>query len=197
MPDYRYNEAAGRYTNGRGQFVPAARVRATLDQTLATTAKRATALGDALQAGRISVATWNIEMRALIKGAHLYSGALAKGGWAQMTQADYGRIGQIVRKQYSYLEAFTRQIEKGLPLDGRFLRRVTMYVQAGRQTFHAVQRTLMRARGMTEERNRLGIAEHCDGCLQETARGWVPIGDLAPIGTRDCLAHCKCDVEYR
>lgn len=48
-----------------------------------------------------------------------------------------------------------------------------------------------------EERNILGIAEHCASCIRETKRGWVPIGTLIPVGLRDCWFGCKCTVGYR
>lgn len=47
------------------------------------------------------------------------------------------------------------------------------------------------------ERNLLGIADHCAGCIIETKRGWVPYGTLIPLGQRDCKAGCRCTIIYK
>lgn len=152
----------------------------------------------ALKEGRISVAEWQIETAATIKQMHLASTAAARGGWAQLTPADLGRAGQIVKKQYGYLGDFARQIESGeQPLDGRFLRRVDLYAQAARGTFHTFDGLEQQARGKTEERNVLHASESCAGCIEQSGRSWVGIGELIPVGSRSCLVNCKCDIEYR
>ena len=52
--------------------------------------------------------------------------------------------------------------------------------------------------GLTEERNVLEPgAEHCQDCLDETARGYVPTGKIMPIGQRACRANCACVVQRR
>jgi hypothetical protein len=48
-----------------------------------------------------------------------------------------------------------------------------------------------------EERLVLGDAEHCQGCIDDNARGFVPIGTLAPIGSRECRQNCRCHFSYR
>lgn len=196
---YRFNERAGRYIDGRGRFVPNTMVRAELDKTLQTSQQAMRNLSGGLRTGKISLADWQTGMMREIKNTHLSSAALAKGGWAQMTPADYGRVGAEVKKQYAYLDNFAQQIASGEQrLDGVFLRRADMYFEAGRGTFHDVERLEKGKRGMTEERSILDpSARHCDGCLQEAARGWVSIGSLVRIGARDCLTRCRCMIEYR
>jgi hypothetical protein len=134
------------------------------------------ALAEQLRTNQISLDAWLLEMRTLVKDVHLYSAAAAKGGWAQMAQADYGRVGQIVRKQYDYLDVFANDIANGLPLDGRFLRRVALYGEAGRATYHDVEALEMDVRGMDEERNVLHPADHCGDCVEMTRLGWVKRG---------------------
>jgi hypothetical protein len=58
----------------------------------------------------------------------------------------------------------------------------------------------MRDRGYDEESNLLAPAEHCEGqgsCVEQTTRGWVPVGSLIPIGGRLCVTNCKCQIRYR
>lgn len=192
----RFNAAAGRYQDRQGRFVNAATVRRDLDRALDESARAVAALADELRARRISLGEWELRMRAEVKTVQLYSAAVAKGGLAQLTSADLGRVGRETREQYAYLRNFALQIQAGLHLDGRFRRRTAMYAQAGRGLFHRVERSEMARRGYTHESNVLAASDHCDGCVGETARGPVPIGELVPIGQRTCLSGCRCRVAY-
>jgi hypothetical protein len=194
---YRWNEVAGRYIAPNGQFVSFEQIRLYLDATLDTSEQKVLSLARSLQSGKITLQEWQLGMRDTLKSIHLASSALAKGGWAQMSQADYGRVGFRLKEQYAYLEKFAKQIENGYLLDGRFLNRVQLYAQSGRLTYHMVQRSEMLIRGMTEEQNILGAADHCSECVSETARGWVPIGDLVLVGQRICMTNCRCHVGFR
>lgn len=133
-----------------------------------------------------------------MKSVHLYSTAVARGGWDQVSQGDYARLGPRLKTQYKYLDNFAGQVSRGeVALDGRFLQRADLYGQAGRGTYWQVNSRVHNEAGYTEERNVLNEAEHCDGCLAESARGWVSIGELVPIGERDCHANDRCEIEYR
>jgi hypothetical protein len=191
-----WNAKAGRYTIG-GRFVKQSEIRKALDASLAATSRTMANLSARLQKGNITLIEWERLMREAVKDAHLFSAALAKGGWAQMTQADYGRVGQMVRMQYTYLNRFAADIESGMNLDGRFKARTEMYMEAGRTTYYNMYDQVQKKLGKTEERNILHSAEHCVQCIEQTGLGWVPIGELVQIGNRLCLTRCKCDKEYR
>lgn len=195
---YTYDERSGRYRSADGRFVPASAIRAELDAVLAREAKAMQALGEQLRARTISVARFELAMRERIKSMQLASAALGKGGWAQMNSASYGRAGQIIRTQYEYLRGMVQDIAAGRQLrDGTLTRRVMLYAQAARPTYEAIRGLEMAVRGFDEERNVLHPADHCAGCLGETARGWVPIGSLVPIGSRDCMVNDHCTTEFR
>lgn len=200
MPDpgFRYNAKAYSYVDERGRFLSRREVRDVLDNALANNGKIVRDLTQQLREGRISLADWQTGMAREIKNVHLYSAAAARGGWAQMTQADYGRAGQRIATQYRFLRGFAEDIASGKqPLNGRALERAAMYSEAGRNTFHHVEREEMEVRGMTEERSILHANDSCEGCLEEEAAGWQPIGEGVPIGERDCLTRCKCTTDYR
>jgi len=55
----------------------------------------------------------------------------------------------------------------------------------------------MQQNGFSEESNELGEADHCDGCLEETSKGWQPIGTISMPGDRQCTVRCKCTMRYR
>jgi hypothetical protein len=200
MPDpgYRYNARAYSYVDPQGRFLSRTEVRDALDNALANNGDVVRALSQQLRDGAITLADWQTGMAREIKNVHLYSAAAAKGGWAQMTPADYGRAGQRIERQYRYLRGFAEDIASGRqPLSDRLLQRAAMYSEAGRSTFHYVERGEMEVRGMTEERSVLHADDSCEGCLQAEANGWVPIGEAVPIGERDCLTKCRCTIDYR
>lgn len=195
---FRWNAEAGRYIGPGGQFVAREKIRSALDQAIRRGQLRVRDLSNQLRTGSVSLDTWWQEMRTAVKDANLYSAAAARGGWAQMTAADYGAVGAAVKKQYAYLDRFVGELDAGgVALDGRFLRRAMSYLDSGRVMYERVTETMDEDRGMTEERNLLGVAEHCADCLGETARGWVPIGELIPIGDRICRNHCRCKIQRR
>lgn len=198
--NFLYNAGAGRYVDKTtGRFISRKRIRAALDTAWDNAAKKATVLADQLREGAISLADWELSMRRVVKDANLYGSVAGKGGWAQMSQADFGRAGSEIKKQYKYLNKMSRQIEAGEQLlDGTLRQRAQLYAQAGRHTFHLEERREMGRVGFNEERNVLDPgAVHCDGCVQEQSRGWVKIGDLIPIGERDCNMNDRCAIEYR
>ena len=154
-----------------------------------------------LQAGQINLAEWQLAMEREIKTIHVASSASARGGWAQMTQADWGWTGQRIREQYEYLRRFAGQIASGKqPLNGRALVRAEMYAQAGRSTFQEMRRRYTRIykNGATEQRVLEPNAEHCEetenrpGCVELAEMGRQPIGTLPPIGDATCLTFCRC-----
>lgn len=197
-PPYRFNARAYSYIDARGRFVSRLAVRNALDEALAANTGRVRALTEALRDGRLSIADWQLQMAREIKNAHLYSAAAAKGGWQNMTPADYGRAGQRIRAQYAFLNAFAAQVASGEQArDGRMVARAELYGQAGRNTYHLTERGEMEVRGMTEESSILHPADSCDECIAEAEAGWQPIGTLTPVGERVCLGRCRCTFDYR
>lgn len=197
---FAWNEAAGRYVDGRGRFVSRADVRRSLDVAVQGLKAELAATGEAFRAGALTLDAWLVETRELVKDVNLFSAALARGGWGQMTQADYGRVGRAVRDQYTYLDRFAADVAAGYPLDGRFVARLKLYGTSGRVLMHEIEGDEAADRGAVEEENILGPTErHCtgtNGCIAQTARGRVPIGELTPIGSRNCLGNCLCRIGY-
>ncbi len=149
--------------------------------------------------GKISIAEWQVESMELISDMHAFSAAQSAGGWANMTQADWGFAGSLIKKQYEFLDGFAADLETNSRawLNGRGFMRVDLYEQAARGTQEEMGRRFMSFRGWDEERRVLGEADHCNGCLDQAALGWQPIGTLDPIGAEECRTHCACRYEYR
>ena len=200
MPDYGWNELAGRYVNlDTGRFVSSSTVRGALESVMEQSALNMNAISQQLLNGEISLASWQSSMMQEIKLAHTAAAASANGGWAQMTQSDWGFTGRLIRTQYEHLERFAQQIADGeQALNGQILFRADLYGQAARGTYESQRQRLEAANGMEEEINDLEKdGANCEGCLAQTELGWVPIGTLDPIGSQECKANCRCERRYR
>ena len=51
--------------------------------------------------------------------------------------------------------------------------------------------------GFTMGRRILGGCDHCPGCLDAAAQGWVPLDAVVAIGDSYCREFCCCSIEYR
>lgn len=198
---YRWNPAAQRYIHvagpHRGQFVSRAAVRDELDKAVAAAQQRQRDLALAYSRRQISIAEFQTGMRGVIRDVHVYGAAAAKGGWAQMTQADWGLVGSRVRVQLEYLNGFAQQLEKDLvPMDGRFLARAEQYSNGGVLTYEEIARREHVAQGYDEAR-RVAESKPCPGCAEQARLGWRPIQDVPLIGSEQCRGNCRCHIEYR
>jgi hypothetical protein len=197
---FGWNEVAGRYVDlDTGRFVPFLEVRDALESVIDGARDSMHSLTEQLIGSQISLAEWQSGMMDQIKLANVAASAAANGGWAQMSQSDWGAAGQLVREQYDFLRNFAGQVADGTQaLDGRALVRADMYGEAARGTFETMQtRYQLINNGMEEEIRDLGEADHCDGCLEQAALGWQPIGTLDDIGEEECLTKCHCTKRYR
>ena len=186
-----------RYRSPDGRFITRVAVRRALEESLTNLERRTDGLHDDLRAGRISLNDWRDEMRMIIKQTQMAALELSVGGRAQTTQADYGRAGQLIRRQYGFLEAWVEQIKAGLPIDNRMEPRAVSYLKAALVAHRTHQRAAFRAAGFDEIRSIRHPGESCAECIAEEARGFVPIGQHVPIGQRQCLNHDNCTEEYR
>lgn len=194
---YTWNEGAGRFVDGRGRFVAESRVRAVVDDVADAASARMQTASEALLDGRMSLGAWQAEAQQVIKLSHSAAAVLAHGGAEAMTPSHWGAIGPVVRDQYQYLRDFAAQVADGRqPLNGSLMARARQYGQASRVTFETTYSRGQHQRGFRFERNVLGSAEHCRVCPDLTARGWVQIGSLPPIGSRPCRAQDRCRIAY-
>lgn len=198
--DFAWNEAAGRYIDrSTNRFVAFSKVRDALESVMDASGIRMNMLTQQLVDSGLSLAEWQSGMMEQIKLAHTAAAAASRGGWAQMSQADWGAAGRLIREQYSFLRGFANQIANGEQLlNGTMLVRADLYANAVRGTFEEMRRRYERLmNGVEEEARILGEADHCDGCLEQASLGWQPIGTLDPIGAEECLTRCHCSFAYR
>lgn len=199
---YRFSERTGRYRGPDGRFVRQREIRAGVDSMIDGASQRIRTLTESLRSRQITVGEWEQRMRAEVSALHVAAATAAKGGRDQMSSADYGRVGRLVRDQFDFLRSRADAIVSGKQLmDGTLVQRATLYAQAARGTHSAILAREMDTRGFSEERNILDReAAHCVGagsCPEQTARGWVPVGSLVPLSQRLCGPNDRCSIQYR
>ncbi len=198
--------STGRYVDvGTGRFVSAATVQEAMEAQITVATQKMQTIAQSLANQEITIAEWQIATRREMKIIHTQAAALSKGGWAQMSQADWGAVGRVARNQYELLEKFAVDIETGKQklrnlageVNGQFLRRVDLYAQAGNGTKEQMNRRTAEQNGRTHEMRVLDpAAQHCDCCLAESGKGWQPIGSLKPLGACDCRSRDRCHFEF-
>lgn len=199
MP-FVWSESASRYRDATtGRFVPTQQINNAVETVIRSAADRMVGFSQQLQEGTLSLSQWQAAMINELKPLHVGAAAIGRGGWAQMSQSDYGWTGQKLRAQYAFLNNFAHDIAVGTqPMDGRLLNRTAMYAAAARGTQREMARRTGQMIGRQEERNVLGASDrHCSQCVSCSSQGWVPIGTLPAIGSRICVSMCKCTIQTR
>lgn len=168
-------------------------MRRTLEQSLANLTRKTDSLADDLRAGRLSLNAWRDEMRQVVKQVSLASHELAVGGREQMTQADYGAVGQKVRREYAYLDRWAAQLEAGLPVSGG---RAKQYLLAGRTAYLKEESQQLERAGYDLVKSVLHVAESCAACITEASLGYIPVRQMILPGQRTCLSNCRCTLVY-
>ena len=199
---FGWNAIAHRYYDLQtGVFVSKAAVREGLEAVIDSSALNMNAVTQSLIDGNISLAAWQTEMMSQIKLSHVASAALANGGFAQMSQADWGATGQLIREQYDFLRNFAREIADGTQaMDGRALVRSDLYADAANTTYWNMNTRSFTQDGYDEERRILDSdrSTSCDDCIEFADEGWQPIGTLPEPGQDSvCMVRCRCRKAYR
>ena len=137
-------------------------------------------------------------LREAIKAAHLQAAIIGHGGKDGMGNAEYGRIGQRLRREYAFLQGFALDLLEQRTSAPMALARISLYAQSVRGSFWEGASIRKEKQGFSLMRRILDpIAQHCSDCLSFAARGMVPIGSVPLPGQRcACGARCRCSVEY-
>ena len=163
---YRITRAGASALGQRaGTYVGQARMVALRDAYIAQAKVRTNALAAQIANGDITLQQWQIGMREVIKDTYINEYMLGAGGRNAMTQADWGRVGQMVRQQYEYVDNFARDIAAGRYSEAGIAARARMYPESASQAYE---------RGNTE------------------SRGMPQLPAYPGDGSTQCLSNCKC-----
>lgn len=209
MPWKFYGDPLYRYRDeDTGRFASAETVRAWGEISMDSSAAETRPLASDLADGGINLQTWQAEMRARIKAEYVRQYFLGIGGREQMTQADWGSVGGLLAKSYSFLDTMAAQIAAGELSETQIGSRSEMYILSARNAYERAnartrgipilsqnpadgqQICLSRCRCFWDHRRRgntwestwtLTEAEHCETCLANSAR-WNPLVTPMDIG---------------
>jgi hypothetical protein len=204
-----------------GILLTPAAVRAAVRSAAARAALEQRADNARLLAGQMPLAAWQEAFINRVVALHVAAAAVGAGGANQLTVRTLARsaeeipadvsavktLGDFIAFHVGRAVAFAADIGNratNADTPGKINARTDMYNAAAVGAFALGQRDAAAAADFTFERNVLTAAEHCTpragsdvpDCPGETARGWVPLGSLAPIGGRVCGPNCKCFFEF-
>lgn len=168
MP-WSYDPATRRYRDDNGRELTEAQLRPIFRAFVSAALTRTRELTGELANNRITIPEWEAEMRRVVKETYGAAYALSRGGRNVMTQSDWGRLGQLSRRQYQYLNSYALDIEAaGLTRD-RALTRSDLYVLSSRQAY---------------QRGKLA--------------SWADLPRLERVpgdGSTVCIANCRCELD--
>ena len=189
---------------GRGSAViPQSNLAAAWNGVINASSAQANAYAQQMATGAVPLAEWQQGSADRLTGLILLFLAFGSGG-VNNTSAEAMDAGRDkLAGQLRYLTRFAGQVEAGAVTADTvtfIARRAGYYAEDASTVTETARRIAHLAEGFTEERNILHAAEHCQGsrsCVEQTGRGWVPIGALIDIGRRLCSFRCRCSLEFR
>lgn len=131
-----------------------------------------------------------------INSMHLGLIALAFGGVNLTEDQDYNRLRELIDTQLAFFYSFAVQIRAEVLSDAMIAARLALYALAGYGTYQNARTVREQDAGMKIYRRRLGVADHCDDCVEYASRGWQMIGTLPRIGDSVCRSRCHCHFEF-
>lgn len=164
MASWSYDRSAHRYRDqSTGRFLSEANVQIARDTFLLDQQQQYREHTAKLATGDLSVQEWTRTMRENLKTSYLAEYTLGKGGAANMTQADYGRVGRQLRDQYGYLQRFAEEVAAGRLSDAQAQARSAQYASSA-------------------------VQAHAAG----VASSWgITLPAQPAVGT-DCRSNCRC-----
>lgn len=150
--------------------------------------------------GSISLGELDARGRQEIKEEVIRQYVLGHGGRESMTFADWGSCGGMIGSQYSpYWVDFMAELGAEQVAEGQAAVRAAMYANSAREAFEKAVARNMAALGVELEKWVLGVAEHCQDCIDFSAEGWQAIGyfPFPGDGSTICLTNCQCHKEYK
>jgi hypothetical protein len=201
---YWWDELVGRYRDKGGRFVGRDTVYAYVNQSLNISSNVSQALSSWVYDGNISVNDWKLAMRAEIKDEYIRQYLSFAGGRYNMTQADWGSIGGMLKEQYKYLDGFANDIASGDMTEAQIAARAQMYINSAREgRERAREKSALKADYDEVYWEVNGALENCGGCIEFNQMSWQLIEDNpykeAYPGSGDtvCLTNCGCQLVYK
>lgn len=163
---YQYVASVNRYRDTEtGRFVARETVLSYTDQIISTSGSATDTLAEMLDEGRITVDEYADRLRTELKDTYIDEYVLGRGGRQNMTQSDWGIVGNMLRAEYRQMEGFIDALRAGELTIGQTRARARLYLMKSRQAFE---------RGNSE------------------AHGIPKLPAYPGDGTTECMNGCHC-----
>jgi hypothetical protein len=165
-------------------------------------------VGDRLALGAISLPDFQREAAQILKRIHVQSFILGVGGVDRVTDADWLKVGRLLKQQYYDgkdpetgkrfgLKWLCQDILDGKVTPEQLRYRLSLYAQSGKVTYWEADRTAAIRSGKPYAVRKLGDAEHCRQCPEYAAMPPQPVEQIIlPTQKCDCRNACKCTLLY-
>jgi hypothetical protein len=212
---FTYNRQELRYlVNGRA--VPPAIAKAGAEAVVTQARFAISDLTIKLQQGLIGADEWYAGMKEATKLAHMAQAALARGGFDNMSPADWRKVeGKIYNQwagvpgKYPGLRRFAEDVERGRygravaatgstpaqQMSGTLPQRAGMYAESTRGTYENTRTEMHQERGFRYATRIKAAVDSCPTCIEEADKK-VPIDEVVPISDSECGSRCNCVIIY-
>jgi hypothetical protein len=208
MTDWRWNETAHRYQDAEtGRFISHTYALGLIQESIRQAIFATDTLAGYVSAGQIAIPDWTQLMRTEIKNEYIRQYLAGIGGRSQMTQADWGKIGNLLKNQYSRLDSFAASLP-GMS-EAQIRVRAAMYSESAGQAYEMAHAKVAKGWGADTAAWFVDPSlENCDVCLERQRMGPRPIGprggfmstvdgEVFPKDcTAPCLVHDGCFIEF-
>lgn len=196
--EWTYDGKTNRYRDAKGKFLSKAAIEKLVDKRIDKLESLLRRFTRMLIDGQITLDQWQGSVREALKTAHIQAAIVGHGGKDGMGSAEYGRIGQRLRGEYTYLQNFVRDLLSRNVSAPMALARIGLYAQSVRGSYWQGEELRQQKQGYSLMKRILDSqAQHCQDCLNYAAQGIVSLGTLPLPGQRcECGARCRCSVRY-
>jgi len=155
-------------------------------------------LAEQLYTGEISIGQWQETFKDQMRQFYASSAAIGKGGWDNMTNQDWGRLGPVMKEQYRYLQGFADHIDNNRDtISLKYIKsRAKLYGEGGAYGAALIQAGVtftdklpwIPRDGSTECLNRCHC--HWSNAIVERQREWMLIKSTWRLGEADHCSTC-------
>lgn len=195
-----------RYRSPSGKLVSRREVRALIDKLTTFVRKDAARIARRFDAGKITAAEFNGQMRELLKAGHIVASTVGRGGRDRMTAKDWGEVGRKIKWQYGYLDKFTRKLSAGTLKTANTVSRAKLYADSiyisYAKTFQVTQTEFIEGGGNINPEGEMlcyleqNSEEGCAECTADAGEGPMPVSEMKELGERECGDWCKCEIIF-
>lgn len=193
-PKWGYDPKSKRYRNTEsGRYLPTKTVTSIRDRVVAKAAQDARSLAQSAASGAITPDALRTGMRDLLRNVHGSGAIFGRGGVNAMTQADWGRLGSVLKNQYGYLDGFVADLGvPGLVSEAQAMARAELYVGAAVKSYEQGRAAAFGVAGSLP----LYPGDNCEGfgncrCHWDIAEDDAEIRATWVLGGADPCAPCQ------